>query len=99
MMDVHAVHGAGVRNETEWLVRAMERPWSRSRSANDVASIVPRGFAACARVFHPPMTKTASARSLRKTGWRRGRPPPMTGSMSQATNPMRIEWRLSEPGK
>jgi len=39
--------------EAQWMAESMEKPWSRSKNANYVAAVIPRGFAAYARVFHP----------------------------------------------
>ena len=37
----------------QWLLDALEKPWGRSPSANYVAAVIPRGFAAYARLLHP----------------------------------------------
>ena len=37
----------------QWLITALEKPWGRSPEANYVAAVIPRGFAAYARLFHP----------------------------------------------
>jgi len=39
--------------EAQWVINSIEKPWSRSKNANYVASIIPHGFAAYARLFHP----------------------------------------------
>jgi hypothetical protein len=36
-----------------WLASALEKPWGRGGSANYAAAVIPRGFAAYARLFHP----------------------------------------------
>jgi len=41
-----------------WLLTALERPWSRQPDANYVAAVVPRGFGAYARLFHPAYLDT-----------------------------------------
>jgi len=40
-------------NEAQWIKRLIEKPWGRSKNANYVAEIIPAGFAAYARIFHP----------------------------------------------
>ncbi|HHY82776.1 MAG TPA: hypothetical protein GX505_08880 [Clostridiales bacterium] len=39
--------------EAQWLIESVEKPWSRSKYANYAAAIIPRGFAAYTRLFHP----------------------------------------------
>lgn len=39
--------------EAGWLAERMERSWSRGDGANYAAAIIPSGFAAYARIFHP----------------------------------------------
>ena len=36
-----------------WLASALEKPWGRGGNANCAAAVIPRGFAAYARLFHP----------------------------------------------
>lgn len=36
-----------------WLASALEKPWGRGGGANCAAAVIPRGFAAYARLFHP----------------------------------------------
>jgi len=36
-----------------WLASALEKPWGRGGIANYAAAVIPRGFAAYARLFHP----------------------------------------------
>lgn len=45
---------AGNLDECRWLQDSIERPWGRGDHSNYVASVIPRGFAAYARIFHPP---------------------------------------------
>ncbi|HHW47478.1 MAG TPA: hypothetical protein GXX14_02540 [Clostridiaceae bacterium] len=39
--------------EARWIAESLEKPWSRSKNANYAAAVIPRGFAAYARIFHP----------------------------------------------
>jgi hypothetical protein len=36
-----------------WLASALEKPWGRGGNANYAAAVIPRGFDAYARLFHP----------------------------------------------
>lgn len=44
---------AGDPSQAAWLGERMERSWGRGDGGNYVASIIPTGFAAYARIFHP----------------------------------------------
>lgn len=51
--------------EAAWLGESLERMWGREKTANYVAAVVPRGFAAYARVFHPARARGEQ----RETSW------------------------------
>lgn len=37
----------------QWLIETIEKPWGRTKNANYVAAIIPRGFPSYVRLFHP----------------------------------------------
>lgn len=37
----------------QWLQAALDKPWGRGDNANYAAAVIPRGYAAYARLFHP----------------------------------------------
>lgn len=39
--------------EALWLIQAVEPHWARAQNANYAAAVIPNGFAAYARIFHP----------------------------------------------
>lgn len=60
--------------EAQWIADSLEKPWSRSKDANYAAAIIPRGFEAYARLFHPAYYRSEEceitwSEVAKHTGW------------------------------
>jgi hypothetical protein len=44
--------------EAQWVIESIEKPWSRSKNANYAAAVIPCGYSAYARLFHPAYNGT-----------------------------------------
>lgn len=66
----------GDSEEARWVAEGLEPHWGRGDGCNYVAAVVPRGFAAYAKVFHPAFSVAEGREvSWREVSLRSGRTP------------------------
>jgi len=53
MTDGNRLMPVGDGEPARWLASALEKPWGRGDRANYAAAVIPRGYEAYARLFHP----------------------------------------------